>query len=65
MSQVEKPLGDILLEQGLVSAGQLQSAMDEEARSGTSAWKILLAQNVVGEMDLVRAKATQLSLIHI
>ena len=62
MSQVEKPLGDILLEQGLVSAGQLQSAIDEEARSGTSAWKVLLAQNVVGEMDLVRAKATQIGM---
>jgi twitching motility protein PilT len=62
VSHVERELGEILLSQGSVTATQLQSALDEQERSGTSAWKVLLAADVVSEVDLVRARATQIGM---
>jgi twitching motility protein PilT len=60
--QVSKQLGEVLLEQGLVSNDQLTFASDEEARTGTSAWKILVERGVITERDLVRARAAQFGL---
>ena len=60
--QVSKQLGEVLLEQGLVTADQLTVASDEEARTGKSAWKVLLEKGQITERDLVRARAAQIGI---
>jgi twitching motility protein PilT len=62
MAQVQKQLGDVLIEQGLVTNEQLTHAMQEEQRTGNSAWKILLQQGVLTERDLVGARAAQIGI---
>jgi len=62
MAQVEKQLGDVLLEQGTVTLEQLRMAADEEARTGESAWRILLQNGTLSERDLIRARAVQIGL---
>jgi twitching motility protein PilT len=62
MAQVQKQLGDVLLERGLVTPEQLSFATQQEARTGESAWKILMDRGVVTERDLVRARATQIGM---
>jgi twitching motility protein PilT len=62
MAQVQKQLGDVLLERGLVTPEQLNFATQQEARTGESAWKILMDRGVVTERDLVRARATQIGM---
>ena len=62
MAQVQKQLGDVLIEKGLVTNEQLTHAMEEEQRTGQSAWKILLQQGVLTERDLVGARAAQIGL---
>jgi twitching motility protein PilT len=62
MAQVQKQLSDVLLEQGLVTAEQLDLASQEEARTGKSSWKILLERGAVTERDLVRARAEQIGM---
>ena len=62
MAQVQKQLGDVLLERGLVTPEQLKFATQEEAKTGQSAWKILIERGVVTERDLVRARAAQIGI---
>ena len=62
MAQVQKQLSDVLLEQGMVTAEQLDLAMQEEAKTGKSSWKILLERGAVSERDLVRARAEQIGM---
>ena len=62
MTQTQKELGAVLLEQGLVTPEQLNAANEEEARSGRSAWKVLLESKVLGEKDLLRARAVQIGM---
>jgi twitching motility protein PilT len=62
MAQVQKQLSDVLLEQGLVTAEQLDQATQEEAKTGKSSWKILLERGAVTERDLVRARAEQIGM---
>jgi twitching motility protein PilT len=62
MAQVQKQLSDVLLEQGMVTAEQLDLATQEEAKTGKSSWKILLERGVVTERDLVRARAEQIGM---
>ena len=62
MAQVQKQLSDVLLEQGLVTAEQLDLAVQEEAKTGKSSWKILLERGAVTERDLVRARAEQIGM---
>jgi twitching motility protein PilT len=57
--QVGKQLGEVLLEQGLVTPEQLTFASGEETRTGKSAWKILLERGDITEKDLVTARAIQ------
>ena len=59
MVQSRNGLGQVLKDHGLVSAEQLDSAMQEEMRTGRSAWRILVENGVVAERDLVRARAAQ------
>ena len=54
MAQVQKQLGDVLFERGLVTPEQLSFATQQEAKTGESAWKILMDRGVVTERDLVR-----------
>src|SRR5450755_4623077 len=57
-----KQLGDILLENGLVSGTQLATAYDEHQRSGRSLGRVLVEQGVLSESQLVAALATQIGL---
>ncbi len=62
MAQVQKQLGDILIERGLVTPEQMNFAAQEEARTGQSAWKLLVDRGIVAERDLVRARAAQIGM---
>ncbi len=62
MAQVQRQLGDVLLEQGLVTVEQLNVAEQEEAATGKSAWRTLLERGIVNEVDLVRARSLQIGL---
>jgi twitching motility protein PilT len=53
----ERQLGDVLVEHGIISAEQLKAAMDEEARSGRSAVRLLVDSGAATERDVVRAQA--------
>jgi type IV pilus assembly protein PilB len=57
-----KQLGDILLENGLVSGPQLNTAYEEHQRSGRSLGRVLVEQGVLSESQLVAALATQIGL---
>jgi type IV pilus assembly protein PilB len=57
-----KQLGDILLENGLVTATQLATAYEEHQRSGRSLGRVLVEQGVLTEGQLVAALATQIGL---
>ena len=62
MAQITKQLGDVLLEHGIITRDQLDFATEEEARTGESAWKILVQREELTERDLVRARAMQIGL---
>jgi len=57
-----KQLGDILLEGGLVSPTQLESAYEEQERVGRALGRVLIEQGVLTESQLVAALATQIGL---
>jgi type IV pilus assembly protein PilB len=57
-----KQLGDILLEGGLVSSGQLEAAYEEQERVGRALGRVLIEQGVLTESQLVSALATQIGL---
>jgi type IV pilus assembly protein PilB len=57
-----KQLGEILLENGLVTGAQLATAYDEHQRSGRSLGRVLVEQGVLSEGQLVAALATQIGL---
>jgi twitching motility protein PilT len=62
MAQVQKQLGDVLIERGMVTTEQLKFATQEEAKTGQSAWRILIERGVVTERDLARARAAQIGM---
>ena len=57
-----KQLGQILIEQGLLTAEQLQQAVEEHDRSGRLLGRVLIDLGFVKEADLVRALAEQVGL---
>jgi type IV pilus assembly protein PilB len=57
-----KQLGDILLEGGLVTEAQLQSAYDEHERAGRALGRVLVDQGVLTESQLVAALAQQIGM---
>lgn len=57
-----KQLGEILLEDGLVTEDQLMAALDEQITRGTSLGRVLVELGVLSEPDLVAALATQVGL---
>ncbi|GGB94036.1 GspE/PulE family protein [Cellulomonas carbonis] len=57
-----KQLGDILLEEGLVTEGQLMAALDEQAMRGESLGRVLVEIGMLTEAQLVRALANQVGM---
>ena len=57
-----KQLGDILLEGGLVTRDQLDSAMSEQVRLGRSLGRVLVEQGVLTEAQLVASLAAQIGM---
>jgi twitching motility protein PilT len=62
MNQVQRPLGQVLLESGLITPEQMNFAQQEESKTGQSAWKVLLERGILTERDLVKARAEQIGL---
>jgi len=54
-----KPLPDLLVEQGLIRAEQVQSLQAQAAKSGRSLKQLLVQQGMVTEQDLAQLIATQ------
>ncbi|MEA2460245.1 MAG: twitching motility protein PilT [Actinomycetota bacterium] len=50
------------MEQGVITREQLDFASEEEARTGESAWRILVQREELTERDLVKARAVQIGL---
>ncbi len=57
-----KQLGDILLEGGLVTTSQLQSAFEEHQKAGRALGRVLVDQGVLTESQLVAALAQQIGM---
>ncbi|WP_149204847.1 GspE/PulE family protein [Actinotalea subterranea] len=57
-----KQLGDILLDEGLVTEGQLMAALDEQAVRGDSLGRVLVEIGMLTEAQLVRALANQVGM---
>jgi type IV pilus assembly protein PilB len=57
-----KQLGQILIEQGLISEQQLQEALETQERVPKSLGRILIDLNLIREVDLVRALAEQIGM---
>jgi twitching motility protein PilT len=62
MNQVQRSLGQVLLESGLITPEQMNFAQQEESKTGQSAWKVLLERGILTERDLVKARAEQIGL---
>jgi type IV pilus assembly protein PilB len=56
------PLGSILLQRGLVTQQQLESAIAEQARTGQALGRVLIAHQLITDLDLVKALADQAGL---
>ncbi|WP_182111192.1 MULTISPECIES: GspE/PulE family protein [unclassified Actinotalea] len=57
-----KQLGDILLDEGLVTEGQLMAALDEQVQRGESLGRTLVEIGMISETQLVRALAAQVGM---
>jgi type IV pilus assembly protein PilB len=57
-----KQLGQILIEQGLITDQQLQEALETQERVPKSLGRILIDLNLIREVDLVRALAEQIGM---
>ena len=57
-----KQLGDILLEEGLVTEGQLMAALDEQVTRGESLGRVLVEIGMLSEAQLVQALARQVGM---
>ena len=62
MRKKTKQLGQILIEQGLISEDQLQEALHTQERVPKSLGRILIDLQLIKETDLVRALAQQIGL---
>ncbi|HQY33857.1 ATPase, T2SS/T4P/T4SS family [Actinotalea sp.] len=57
-----KQLGDILLDEGLVTEAQLMAALDEQVIRGQSLGRVLVEIGMLSEAQLVRALANQVGM---
>ena len=55
-------LGTLLVERGLCTPAQIDAAMAEQSRSGVSLGRVLVAQGIITETDLVATLAAQVGL---
>ena len=55
-------IGDLLVEQGMVSASQLDTALNEQKGSGKKLGRVLIESGALSEDDLLRVLSTQLDL---
>jgi type IV pilus assembly protein PilB len=55
-------LGTLLVERGLCTPAQIDAAMTEQARTGVSLGRVLVAQGIITETDLVATLAAQVGL---
>ena len=62
MSKRRKQLGEVLLEEGLVTYEQLEEASSEQTRTGKGLGRVLIDLGFVVEQDLVSALAKQIGL---
>ena len=62
MKKKTKQLGQILIEQGLITDQQLQEALETQERVPKSLGRILIDLNLIREVDLVRALAEQIGM---
>src|SRR3989441_3018700 len=62
MSKRRRQLGEVLLEEGLVTYEQLEEATSEQARTGKGLGRVLIDLGFVVEQDLVSALAKQIGL---
>ena len=62
MSKKRKQLGEVLLEEGLVTYEQLEEALAEQARNGRALGRVLIDLGFIAEQDLVSALAKQIGL---
>ena len=57
-----KQLGQILIEQGLITSAQLEQALEEHRKTPKSLGRVLIDLQLIKEADLVRALAEQVGL---
>jgi type IV pilus assembly protein PilB len=57
-----KQLGQVLIDQGLISPAQLHEAAEEQRATGRSLGRILVASGAIAERDLVTALAAQVGM---
>jgi len=62
MLKSEKKLGEILLEEGLITEQELKSSLKEQAVTKEFLGKILIRKNLIKEKDLLTALAKQFNL---
>ncbi len=59
MQRIQKKLGEILIEKGLISPGQLEEALKEQARTKEFLGALLLKKKFIKEKDLQAALSQQ------
>ncbi|HVE46363.1 MAG TPA: PilT/PilU family type 4a pilus ATPase [Acidimicrobiales bacterium] len=62
MQAVSRRLGEILIDRKVLSRDTLEELLEREATEGVALSKLMLAEGVVGEKDLVAAVATQVGI---
>lgn len=58
-------LGDLLIQSGLISEGQLQLALDEQKRSGVKLGRAVVEMGFISEQKLLEALSRQLDIPHV
>lgn len=62
MASEKRPLGDILIQAGLLTHAQLQKALETQKSTGMRLGEILVSMGLLSETDVARAVATQLAI---
>ena len=65
MSYTREKLGELLVRVGLISAEQLESALDEQVRTGGKFGEVLIRELVLSEDEIAEALAEQKGLEHV
>ncbi|MBI3314848.1 MAG: Flp pilus assembly complex ATPase component TadA, partial [Candidatus Omnitrophica bacterium] len=62
MAKQKKPLGESLVEEGIITREELKRAQEEEKRTGSRLRKVLVKMGLVAEEDLVSFLSTKLGI---